>query len=248
MINSVIIDDEEAGVESVSYYLQTLGKTIRIVGTATNVDEAIHLIDSEQPDLIFLDVEMPGKSGFDLLEHYPAPSFKVVFVTGHNHYALKAIKFSALDYILKPIDPREFKKALQKAELNVENNDPRLDHFKGRLQGRDTTSVILPDTGRLTKIYFSELKFVKGIRGGYSEFHTEKQGTFTVSKPLTYYEDLLVNHRFFRCHRSYLVNLNKIRRLNFNNAPSTIELNETDSIPVATRKIIRLKEILRNEG
>ena len=119
MLNAIIVDDEVQSRETLERMLVNFCPQVTIVGKAASVAEAVPLIDDHQPDVVFLDIEMPGGNGFTLLEHYEEFPFEVIFTTAHDLYAINAIKFSALDYLLKPVNIRELQEAVKRAEKKI---------------------------------------------------------------------------------------------------------------------------------
>ncbi|MEA3479428.1 MAG: response regulator, partial [Bacteroidota bacterium] len=122
MLRTIIVDDESDAVKFIESIIAEYCPNIEIVGTANSAREGVKLINEKEPDLVFLDVEMPHGSGFDLLSNFPQKNFDVIFITAFNHYAIKAIKFSAVDYILKPININEFVEAVKKVETARQKN------------------------------------------------------------------------------------------------------------------------------
>ena len=122
-LRAVIIDDEANAREALQNMLKLVSPEVEICGEAKNVDLGIELINTQKPDLVFLDIQMPGKTGFDLLNSFEKLDFKVIFTTAYQEYALKAFRFSAIDYLLKPIDPDELIEAVNKSKNNVSSTD-----------------------------------------------------------------------------------------------------------------------------
>ena len=214
MINAIIIDDEPKNRNILQQLLQIHFKDVQVVAQAQNADEGLKLIDRHKPDVVFLDVEMPGKSGFDLLREAGKIDFKVVFVTAYNHYSLKAIKFNAFDYLLKPIDLDELKVTVNKLKqslLPVHENifqnllHPSIDKEKA-----------------FNKIAISSIDFIELIdnddilyfeaKGNYTDVYLINNKKITASKTLKEFDDLLSDKFFFRIHHGYLVNIKHISK------------------------------------
>ena len=146
-MNAIIIDDEIAAIENLQIMLNKYCKNINIVATSQSADEGVLLINKENPDLIFLDIEMPHTNGFDLLKRFPKPTFSVIFTTAYNQYAIQAIKFSALDYLLKPIDVDELITAVSKVEDKSKIDDERLNVLLNNIDTKTTKRLALPKDG-----------------------------------------------------------------------------------------------------
>ncbi len=208
MISSVIIDDEQESRKAVSNILLKYCNDIEILGEADNVASGIRLIKNKQPDLVFLDIQMPDGTGFNLLESFNNINFHVVFITAYDQYAIKAIKFSAVDYILKPIDPQQLIDAVEK----VRNLSP------ANIQSPERINTLLNNKREVIKIALPTLNgyhFVKVrdiIRceadNNYTNFFLNLGHTFLVTRTLKEYELLLKEESFVRVHQSHLINTN----------------------------------------
>ncbi|MEQ9188749.1 MAG: LytTR family DNA-binding domain-containing protein, partial [Cryomorphaceae bacterium] len=188
---------------------------VNVVGEADGVDAAIGLIDEHHPELVFLDIEMPGKNGFSLLEHYEDPKFQVIFTTAHAEYAIKAIKFAALDYLLKPVNLNELKVAVEKAIRQVDDggNDERLSVLKeSRGQGEFKFQRIALPTAEGVEFYtISDILRCEADRA-YCRFHMVSKQAIIVSKPLSDFEDMLQECNFMRIHKSNMVNMSQVKK------------------------------------
>jgi two-component system LytT family response regulator len=210
MIRAVIVEDEPRNVDVLTNLLQRYCKSIEVVAVANNVEQAISVIEKEAPELIFLDVELPDGSGFNVLENFPAKQFNVIFVTAYEHYAIKAIKFCALDYILKPIDIDDLVNAVNK--VNIENQVPNSAQRKEVLLAnsrQDNTfkqKIALPTLEGLQFVRLEDVIMCVG-EGNYTTFVLSNKSKLLASKPLTFFEELLSDEQFYRVHKSYLVNL-----------------------------------------
>lgn len=211
MITSFIVDDEKKNRESLAAQLRSYCPEVEIVGQSASVDDAFKNIQTTKPQLVFLDVEMPNGSGFDLLRKFSPVDFKVIFVTAHSNYAIKAIKFSALDYLLKPIDTDDLIKAVKKAvDGNVVNHQVRVNGLIENLHPAGLKKLAVP-----VKDGFAFLAPEEIIRlqadGTYTHIFTNTE-KFTGTKNIKEYEQLLGELNFFRSHNSHLINLNHVKR------------------------------------
>lgn len=212
-MKSIIIDDEEANREVLTVLLETYCPEVNIAGTAATADEGYELIRQQQPDLVFLDVRMPGKTGLDLLRQFDQIDFQVIFVTAHDQYALQAFEFSAVDYLLKPVDYEKLIRSVKKAEHNRELRDNS--HVLRIMNTVDKQSLLLKrialhknDTVMLVDI--DQISHVEAI-GNYCEIVTFDNQRFLSSKTLLAYEQLLSAYSFFlRINKKMLVNIHAV--------------------------------------
>jgi two-component system LytT family response regulator len=213
MISSIIVDDEEKSRITLKRLIDMHCKDVQVLELCDSVNAAIKAIDKHQPQVVFLDVEMPFDDGFTLLEKIKDPTFKVIFTTAYDHYAIKAIKYSAMDYLLKPIDGEELKSAIEKLETLTEKPGDKLKQFENLLYNIKSKSAIIaiPTFEGLQMVNaddiikctaddtYTDISFVGGKR-------------LTVSKLLKEFEELLEDYNFFRVHNSSLVNLKHVTK------------------------------------
>jgi len=210
MIHTVIIDDEAHNISNLSGLIRRHCPEIKIVATATSAVEGIKIINSTKPDLVFLDIQMPDKNGFDMLKSLGSNHFEIIFVTAFDHYAIQAIKFAAIDYLLKPIDIEELKAAVQKVsdKANQKKQNPQLENLLQLLENSKAKTehrIALPSV--------REIRFVKTddiIRcessNSYTSFYLVNKEKLMISRPILEYEEILSGYDFIRCHQSHLVN------------------------------------------
>ncbi len=222
-LRAAIIDDETNAREALSNLLRILCPEVEICGEAKNADLGIELIKKEKPNLIFLDIQMPGKTGFDLLSSFEKVNFGVIFTTAYQEYAIRAFRFSAIDYLLKPIDPDELQAAVEKFKLQVAGVNPQqlqilqehLDNTQSlRLIERkknDNQRIALPTAEGIHFVQMTEIIQCESL-GSYTKFHLVKGPAIVVSRLLKEYEEILDNFYFFRVHQSNIVNLEHIKR------------------------------------
>jgi len=248
MIRAVIIDDEKNNVENLQGLLKKHCPSVTIVATALNADEGKEKILQHDPDLIFLDIQMPGKNGFDLLQSLPQHDFEVIFVTAFDQYGIRAVKFSAIDYLLKPVNIDELKSAVQKAEEKSEKkkNNLQLENLLQLLQNRQQKTE-----HRLALATAKETRFVKPeqiIRcessNVYTSFYLTDGKKIMVSKPIYEYEELLKDYSFIRCHQSHLVNTTKIKSW-IKEDGDRLLLEDGSKIPVSRNKKEMVAEALQ---
>ena len=210
MIKVIIIDDELGARESLSKMIEKNCKQLQIVAKADSMLTAFEAITNQKPDLIFLDIEMPNGNAFDLLEKFKEINFNIIFTTAYDHYAIKAIKFSAIDYILKPIDPEELVEAVKRFEKKLNKGNGFDEQFKTLLSNvrpeNKLKKVGIPDGDGLVFINLSDI-----IRcdsdGNYTFFILTTGKKIVASRTLGEYEQMFADDNFFRVHRSHLINL-----------------------------------------
>ncbi len=233
-IRSIIVDDNLFNIAVLSDLILERNDRISLVGTAKNGKKALDLIQSEQPDLVFLDVEMPDMNGFEVLASLKEINFQTIFVTAHSHYAIEAIRFNALDYLVKPIDPNELNLAIKRYRSNRNTNHQHqirntLDNFNKK-NALDQV-LFLPTQEGGMKMALRDIIKIEGDRN-YSTFFMSTNKTKISSKTLGHFEAILKDKGFFRCHRSFIVNRHHIDKMQ---KESFLLKNKTE-IPISRRR------------
>jgi two-component system LytT family response regulator len=250
-LKTIIVDDERDAVEFISSIIGEYCSSLEVVGKAYNVIEGVPQIMEKKPDLVFLDVEMPNGTGFDLLSHFPEKDFDVVFITAFNHYAIKAIKFSAVDYILKPINISEFveavdrviKKRSEKPSQSNESFKILMENLKSALP----TRLAIPTAEGMEYLNPKDIIRIEADRS-YSWFFITGNRKILVSKHLKEFQDLLSDRYFFRSHNSYLINLKYVRKY-IRRDGGYIEMQDGAKIPISrNRKDLFLIHMSRFKG
>lgn len=236
MIKAVLIDNEAFVREDIREKLLTyFDKEIVIVGEADGVTSGLSAIASHEPDLLFLDINMDDGTGFDLLNQCNSKNFDVIFITGFDQHAIKAIRVGALDYILKPVDDDEFKQAVQKAVDNFqkENNLEKLIEISSEyFRGVDRKRVILKTADTVYAIYEDDIIYCRSD-GNYTTFYTQQLEKIVVSKPLKHIEEILSENIFIRCHQSYIVNKKHVLKYN---KQGVLIVHLDFKVPVSSRR------------
>ena len=239
-IRTIIVDDEIDAIIVLELLLKR-NPNITVVGTAQSVNQGIELINELQPDLVLLDVEMPGKNGFELLNAFDQPSFKVIFVTAFDQYAIKAIKYSALDYLLKPINWEELQEAITRLIEQRLPQDERLAQLNLLVhQPRSFDRIIITSKKGFITLQLDEIISIASSSGNYAFFHMASGKQFVCTKPLSHYEELLSGSAFYRIHRSHVVNLDHIS--NFDNQGGEVLMSDHRRLPVAVRRRAEFKK------
>ncbi len=214
MLRVVIVEDELHSRETLKNLVNEYCDQVEIVALAGGLKEGVQAIQNEQPDLVFLDIEMPNGTGFDLLEKIQHLNFEVIFTTAFEHYALKAIKFSAIDYLLKPIDIEELQAAVGKVQQKKKSNQNKnLETLISNLNVKSNReqTISLSTSEGFEFIPVAEIIFCEA-NGSYTNFHLKGNKKLLVSKHLKEYENLLSEHNFMRVHNSFLINLIEVKK------------------------------------
>ncbi len=238
MVSAIIIDDEKKCISLLQHLIYNHCPLVNVVGTAENAEQGLLLIKQAKPDLVFLDIEMPDKTGFELLASLAEINFKVIFTTAYNHYAIKAIRFSALDYLLKPIDLDELKNALGRLEgrKNLKDAPLPIDILVNNIKtpGHGFSRITLSTQDGLVVLHVNEILYCEAS-GSYTFFYLKNGEKLTISKTLKEYDELLGEFQFFRIHNSYLVNLNEVKKYIKGEGGSVI-MSNGDEVFVSKRR------------
>lgn len=252
MITAILVDDDSNLREGMKALLSRYAPEIKILGEAENVSDAVSVIDGLNPQVVFLDIQLADGTGFDILEKLTEKNGKiasqVVFITAHEQYAIKAFRFSALDFLLKPVDPEELQKVIEKIkntikkddtfshiDLLLENIRKKVDNFK-RIALSTTDGIHLFDVSDIIRCESTD---------NYTTFHIRNSKPILISKTLKEYEELLAEHGFERIHQSHLINLNYLKSYIKKDGGYVI-MADNSNLPVSQRKKDRLQELIKN--
>lgn len=234
-MRAVIVDDEQISIDAVKSSLEKYCPTVEIVGIATSVSTAIETIKSCNPDLLLLDIEIDEGTSFDILEEIGIKNLHIIFITAFNNFAIKAFKFSATDYLLKPFDPLDLVAAINK--VSKQNKDleqkEKLDTIRYNLHNTNK-KLALPSKDGLQMVLVSEILYCKSDNS-YTTIYLQNENKVVVSKSIKEYEELLTDYNFLRVHQTYLTNLNYVHKFSNEDGGILILSNQT-KIPVARRR------------
>lgn len=247
---AIIVDDEDNARDILQRLLEIADPEIEITDACENIQEAYDSITKHQPDIVFLDVQMPGGDGFELLKQFKTINFKVIFVTSYDQYAIQAFRYSAVDYLLKPIDINDLKDALSR----LKRNDPvRLKQAAEQtlyllnnisVQEEKDRFIALQQKDRVKFIKLSDIIYLEADRN-YSRIYTVDGCVFLHSKTLKHFEDLFVtNKRFFRTGKAYIINLDYVKEYT-KSEPCFLYLSNNKEIEIGRRKKTELLDLLR---
>lgn len=229
-IKTCIIDDEQPARETLKGMLTALCPEIEVVGEASDVVSGLKTLRQHRPQLVFLDIQMPDGTGFDLLNRLEFSNFSLIFLTAHDTYAVKAFKYSAIDYLLKPLDPDDLCESVHKAVKQIS------DKSATSLSGRSNSDrrIILKTTESIYVVQVSDVIRCEAS-GNYTTFHLTGSRKILVSKTLKDQEEILEPYGFLRVHQSHLINLSHILRIDKTDG-STVVTSDNVSVPVSYRK------------
>jgi len=238
MVRAVVIDDIESIRKENISLIKSHCPEIAVVGEANSVASGVKLIRQLSPELVFLDVEMPDGTGFDLLQKLAPISFKVIFITGFEDFAIRAFRFSAIDYLLKPLVGRDLKEAVAKAldSLSKEVLDMKLHNLFSNLERpKDLQKLILRTADKIYSVNIQDVVFCEADKN-YTTFYFINAPKIIVSNTLKEYEGLLAPYGFFRTHRSHLINMAYFDHFVKSDGGNTIVMKNKAVVPLSVRK------------
>jgi two-component system LytT family response regulator len=245
-IRGIIIDDETNNIENLEILLNQYYPEIDIVATAKNAEEGISAIQAQQPDLVFLDIQMPDKSGFELLKALPNIPFEVIFITAFDQYGIQAIKFSALDYLLKPINIMELQLAVTKAinKIAQKQQNKNIENLLSYIKtgNKEAPKIALPTLQEIMYVRVDDIVRCEASNN-YTTFHLQTGEQVLVCKTLKEFVELLKPHGFVRTHQSHLVNINFVKSL-LKEDGGTLLLNDKTKIPISRQNRDLVKDAL----
>ncbi len=238
MIKALIVDDEQKARNILNHYLVSFMPEVTEIRQADSVDSAIEILKEYKPGIVFLDVEMPHKNGFDFLVQLQEPSFDVIFTTAYNQYAIQAIRFSALDYLLKPVDPEELKAAVLRHLEKQESAQQKKELFDNLVQNIEKKEVkdfkiAVPSSEGVYFFMIDDILRLEADRS-YTHIHLVNKKPFIASKTLKHFEEMLDEFHFIRTHKSHLVNPKHITRISNDN--EFVLLTDGSKVEVSRRK------------
>lgn len=246
MLRAIVVDDARIIREKNIELIRSACPSLSIIGEADSVQSGVKLIKQLMPDLVFLDIEMPDGSGFDLLQRFKPIPFKVIFITGFEDFAIRAFRFSAIDYLLKPLDTIELIEAVKKAEdsLDKEIFEMKLNNLFTNLERPKNLQKLILKTDK--KIYSINIQDIVNCESdkSYTTFYFINAPQLVVSTNLKEYENLLKPYGFFRTHQSHLINMTYFDHFIKTEGGNTIVMKNKTVIPLAVRKKEEFMELL----
>jgi two-component system LytT family response regulator len=240
-MKAIIIDDIKDNVELLEYFLKKYCTSVEVVGKAYTYDEAISLVHSCDFQVIFLDIKLDKHDGFEVLEKLHSSNVFVVFITAYEEYALKAFKHDAVDYIVKPVGIQELKRVVEKLQDRISSqmvedievdNQPSIDF------------IAVPSIDSIEFLKFDDILYLEAD-GRYTIIHLKNDKKVTATRNMSEYDDILDRSRFFRVHKSYVVNLGHVKKIHKSNGNYLELYNSKVSIPIARRRYQDLRDCLK---
>jgi len=240
-VKAIIIDDERLARSELKKLLQEF-PDIEVIDEASNADDGLEKIELLNPDLIFLDIQMPGKTGFDLLQELEkAP--RVIFTTAYDEYALKAFEVNALDYLLKPIEPRRLTDAIQKLHFEISKENAGYGSATNRGPLTENDQVFVKDGERCWFVKLNEIRLFESV-GNYAKVFFANNKPL-ILKSLNALEERLDDRIFFRANRKHIINMRLIEKIEpYFNGGLLVELKGGEKIEVSRRQTVRFKEMM----
>ncbi|MGY2132413.1 LytR/AlgR family response regulator transcription factor [Hymenobacter sp. HD11105] len=249
MVKAILVDDEKNALEMLEWQLQTYCPHVQIAELCTTADEGIAAIHRHAPHLVFLDIEMPHKNGFEVIRPFPEPAFDVIFTTAYDQFAVKAFKFAALDFLLKPIAAEELMAAVQRYDKKRQPS-PFKDQFQLLLEHYAHPSLAPSKLPFATQegITFVKPKSIARCESSsnYTTLYFTDKSKLIVSKTLKEVEELLQPHGFFRVHHSHLINLQQVSRY-VKAEGGYIEMSDGTPVPIARQRKELVLSVLLNK-
>lgn len=232
----LIIDDENRTRQLISNMIHSFGFDVETIPEGENVASGIAAIEKHQPDIVFLDIQMPDGTGFDVLNGVKEKNFEVIFITAHEEFAIKAIKFSALDYLLKPIDPSELESALSKAIEMIDGKSEQLQYetLQKNMNPSEKRRLVLKTQESVHVVELDQVIRCEADRN-YTSFYLTENRKILVSKTLKEYELLLASHNFLRVQQSHLININYVDRYDKKNGGAVV-MKDGSEVPLSPAK------------
>lgn len=237
-ISSIIIDDEPGNIVTLTEILKQYCAGVDIVGTALDPRKGYDMIRQLKPDLVFLDIEMPYENAFDLLDRLRPISFEVIFITAFNEYAIKAFKYAAIDYILKPVNIKELQDAIAKVDLRLseKNVNTKIELLLKTLKvpGEDSNKIPIPTLEGYTFEDINDIMYLQA-EGGYTFLYTKARRKILISKSLKEFEETLPANLFCRIHHSVIINIKYVKKY-FKGRGGYVQMEDGISLEISARK------------
>jgi len=236
MLTLAIIDDEPAARDLIRTVVQEKMPTARIVGEAGSVAEALELLQTANPQIVLLDIALADGSGFDLLQRHPGPMPQIIFITAFNDFAVKAFRFSALDYLVKPFDPADLVAALHKAQSRQYPDffSAQLSNLMAVNHSRSFDKIALPTAGALHLIPVEDIIRLES-NTGYTTIFVQKGEKILLARNIKEFEEMLQDNAFFRIHQSHLVNLHWVEKILYEDG-DLAQMRDGIRLPISRRR------------
>lgn len=249
-MKAIILDDEKEAAEALKLKIETVNDSVQIIHLLNDSVASVDIINKAHFDVLFLDIDMPGLNGFEMLEQIPNKNFVIVFVTAYNEYSIKAIKANAFDYLLKPVDSEELMETITRLKANGKtgqsNIEQRIDDLKlmvSQMNG-GADKIMLNSQNEILFVDLIDVIRVEA-NGNYCIFHLKNGVNHLVTKTIGEYEGQLQASGFFRIHKTHLVNMSHIKR--FDKVDMLVEMNDGSQIELASRRKIEFIDLVQKK-
>lgn len=244
MIKAILVDDEERARNGLKQLLEMVAPELDVVAQCANIPDAVIAINQHQPEVVFLDVEMPQYSGLQIGQFFSEMNFHIIFVTAYSEYAIRAFELSAVDYLLKPAQPEKLEDAIRKLKARTSQmTAQRIELAETSLQSNDFNRIALPVSDGFLFVEIKDIMLLEAD-GAYTKVYLQNGSELLVSKRLLFFEKVLEDRPFMvRVHRSYIVNFNFVKR--YSKAESVIVLDNGKTVSVPKEKKAMIEETLQ---
>ncbi|MCD4731010.1 MAG: LytTR family DNA-binding domain-containing protein [Bacteroidales bacterium] len=243
MIKAIVVEDDHRTLDLITRTVESYCPNVSIVSHASDMKSGIGIINEHEPDLVLLDIKLKDGSGFDLIEHFGKPDFKVIFISSYADYAIKAIKYNAIDYLLKPVKEEDLAQAIKKADDLIRYEEKL--HAKALGESiknlSNSQKLILKSSDQVHLVSTSDIVHIEAD-GNYSTFYLVDGKKIVISKSTKEFEELLFDQGFHRIHKSHIVNINQMSYFDKVDGGTLVMVNG-DQVPVASRKRDMLMEL-----
>lgn len=243
-MKTILVDDEQDARESLRELLRLFCPYVQVVAEADSMPSAIQAIRLHQPDLVLLDVQLGSNTGFDLLSAFPTAQFQIVFITGYDQFALRAFRFNAVDYLLKPVVPADLAQAIEKAQKKEHLSQLQIDNLLQTFQSPTPDRMAVSMRNGMVFIALKEIMRLEG-EGNYTHFHLSNGETIMASRHMKSFEGLLPYPPFFRVHQSHIINLDFMKQLLTEDGGMSVMMHPGTRVPVSRRNKDNLLEAVR---
>jgi two-component system LytT family response regulator len=250
ILKSIIIDDDEFIRKMLRDKIEKNFPELLLVADCSNAADGLQAIGKHDPDIVFLDIEMPGMSGFEMLNTMPVIGFEIIFITAFDHYAIKAIRYSALDYLLKPVDTNDLKAALErlqeKRKRAATNQKESVQNFINNLKTKNPEEYKLAISTAQGTLFLPATEIIRlEAEGSYTTFHLKNRKRLIASRTLKDFADLLDKHRFIRIHKSHVINSRYVKYMLSNHQ---LLMEDDSKVDVSRRKWEEVKNLLKKSA
>ena len=215
-VTAIIVDDEQRARDVLNTLLERNCENVEVLATCVDVVTAVDKIKEVNPDVVFLDVQMPNYAGYELVNFFDEINFEIIFVTAFDHYAIKAFELSAIDYLVKPIERLRLVDAVSRVSTKVNSKESKAQYEQllTTIKEKEFKKIVIPELGNKRILEINNIIAIEA-EGSYCKIYQLDDKPFVISKNLKYFEERLVDSKiFFRSHRGWLVNLNHVETIN----------------------------------